>query len=134
LTKDRIAAAHGPMVFNGIRQVAPVWPTSNTCFLGPTQVQIPNAISIGSAVFAQLMPDSHYTLQRATPFPSRNCTFQWGNLNPHLIHGSMGPPKSSSQTASRSVQQFFAGLTSVTHWPIGRPCDSVCNNRPHLHT
>jgi len=37
-----------------------------------------------------------------------------GDLDPHLIYGSPGPPKSSTQTAARSVQPFFAGLTSVT--------------------
>jgi len=31
---------------------------SNTCFLGPTSVDIPNSISISSAVFAGL--DDHY--------------------------------------------------------------------------
>jgi len=42
--------------------------------------------------------------------------FPWRDLDPHLIHGSLGPPESSTQTASRSVQLFFAGLTSVTDW------------------
>jgi len=37
---------------DGISQVAPVCTPPNTCFLGPTQVQIPNRISIGPAVFA----------------------------------------------------------------------------------
>jgi len=36
---------------------------SNTQFLGSTQVHTPNIISIGSAVFAQLMEESPYTLQ-----------------------------------------------------------------------
>jgi len=59
LTTGRIADAHGR--FNIIRKVAPpVWP--NTCFLGLARVQIPNDISIGSAVFAQLAADSRYTL------------------------------------------------------------------------
>jgi len=34
-----------------------------------------------------------------------------GDLDPHLIHGSLGPPDSTTQTASRSVQ------TDVTHKP-----------------
>ena len=33
--------------------------------------------------------------------------FPWGDLDPHLIHGSPGPPKSSTQTAARSVQPFL---------------------------
>jgi len=34
----------------------------------------------------------------------QNCL--WGP-RPHLIHGSLGPPKSTPQTASRSVWPFF---------------------------
>ena len=49
LTRGRIAAAHGR--FSGIRQVALECIPANTWFLGPTGVQIPNGISIGSAVF-----------------------------------------------------------------------------------
>ena len=55
LTRGHIAAAHGQ--FSGIRQVAPVCTPPNRCFFGPTQVQIPNGISISSAVFAQLTAD-----------------------------------------------------------------------------
>ena len=29
------------------------------------------------------------------------------NMNPDLVHGSLGPPKSTSQTTSRSVQPFL---------------------------
>jgi len=32
-----------------------------------------------------------------------------GDLNPHLIHGPLGPPKSSTQMTSRSVQPFLQG-------------------------
>jgi len=40
------------------------------CFLGPSQVHIPNCISISSA-------DSTYILQWATPSPLQNCLFPW---------------------------------------------------------
>ena len=40
------------------------------------------------------------------PFSPQNCHFQWGDLDPHLIHGSLSPPESSTQMASRSVQPF----------------------------
>ena len=39
-------------------------------------------------------------LYNGLPFPAYNCPFQWGNLNPHLTHGLLDPPKSSAQTAS----------------------------------
>jgi len=42
---------------------------SNAWFLGPTWVQIPNGISIGSAVFAKLAVESRYTSQRVATFP-----------------------------------------------------------------
>ena len=63
LTTGRIAAAYGR--FNDIRQVAPVYTPLNTCFLRPTWVQIPNGISIGSAVVAQIMAERSYTSQWA---------------------------------------------------------------------
>jgi len=41
-----MAAAHGR--FSRIRQVAPMCTTSNTWFVGPTLVHIPNGISMGA--------------------------------------------------------------------------------------
>ena len=48
----RIAAELGQ--FSRICQVASTCTLSNTRFLGPTRVCLPNGISSGSAVFAQL--------------------------------------------------------------------------------
>jgi len=45
-----------------------------------------------------------------------------GGSGPHLIHGSLGPPESSTQMASRSVQPFCRAHK------CDRPTD-----RPHLH-
>jgi len=47
------------------------------CLLGPTRVQIPNGISIGSAVFAQLSRVSPY-VKMGSPFTHKNCLFSWG--------------------------------------------------------
>jgi len=47
------------------------------------------------------------------PFSPQNCPFPWG-YEPHLTHGSLGPPEFSTQTEFRSVEPFFAGLTTVT--------------------
>jgi len=48
--------------------------------------------------------------------PSKLPLHMWGS-GPHLMHGSLGPPKSTSQSGSRSVEPFFAGLTDLTrHW------------------
>ena len=72
-------------------------------------------------------------LQWGTPSPSK-LPLPMGDLDSHLIHGSLGPPESPAQTASRSVQSFFAGLTSVTDRQTDRSGYSVGNNRPHLRT
>ena len=81
---------------------------SNTWFLGSTRLSIPNGISLGSAVFAQLTAESPYTMQWATLSPK--LPLPTGRSGPHLdsylIHGSLGPPESIMQTASRSVQPF----------------------------
>jgi len=45
-------------------------PQSNTCFIGPSPLSVPNGISIGSAVFAQLTAELLYALQWAASFPS----------------------------------------------------------------
>jgi len=66
----------------------------------------PNGICIGSAVFARMTAECPYTLQWDVPFFPQNCPFPWGDLDPHLIHGFLGPPESSAQMASRSVQPF----------------------------
>ena len=42
-----------------------------------------------------------YTLQWGAPFPPQNCPFSWGICTAHLIHGSLGPPESSTQTADQ---------------------------------
>jgi len=52
----------------------------------------------------------------------------------HLVRGSLGPPESKTQTASRSVQPFLQFSRS---WMTDRSTDrlfyySVCSNRPHL--
>jgi len=57
-----------------------------------------------------------------------------GDLDPpHLMHGSFGPPVSTSQMASRSVHQFLQGSRSwQTNQLTDRPRYSICSNRLHL--
>jgi len=52
------------------------------------------------------------------------------DLDPHLIHGSLDPPESTRQTASRSVHPY--GRAHDRNRLTDRPCYSVCNNRLHL--
>jgi len=82
-------------------------PLPNRWFLGPIQAHNPHGISISSAVFAQMTTECSYTLQWDAPFLPENCPFPWGDLNPHLTHHSVGPPESSTKTASQSVQPFL---------------------------
>ena len=49
---------------------------------------------------------------------------------PHLIHGSLGQLKSTSQMASRLVQPFLQAQGQCR--PTVTPCYSVCSNRLHL--
>jgi len=64
-----------------------------------------------------------------SPFPPQNCPFALGDHC--LVHASLGPTESATQTTSRSVQRFLQGSR---WWQTDRPCYSVCNNRPHLLT
>ena len=63
-----------------------------------------------------------------------------GDLDPHVIHGSLDLPKPLTQTASHSVQPFLQGsrVTCVTDRPTDQQTDRprylVGNKRPHLHT
>ena len=65
------------------------------------------------------------------PFPLKIVPWRgiWAPSN-----GSLNQPESTSQTASRSVEPFFAGLMIVTDRPTDRqterPRYSVYNNRP----
>ena len=55
-------------------------------------------------------------------------------------HASFGPPVSTTQTASRSIQQLCRAhdcdrtTDRPTNGETDRPRYSVCNNRPHLRT
>jgi len=70
-------------------------------------VYIPNGIAIGSAIFAQLTAECHW----AMPYPLKKLHLCMGQSGLHLIHGSLGPPESKSQTASRLVKPFC-----TAHW------------------
>jgi len=94
LTQGHIAAARGR--FSCIHQVVPMCTPSNTCFLGPTWVHIPNCISVSSAVFAQFMAESPCTLQWAGAFHVKIACSHWGQppnmcfLWPTQVHNPNG--------------------------------------------
>ena len=79
-----------------------------------------NGISISSDGFAQMTTECPYTLYSDAPFPPQNCPCLSGDLDPHVIHGSLDPSESSTQTASRSVQLFLQGSLV---WQTDQPTD-----------
>jgi len=81
----------------------------HTCFLRPTRVHNPNAISTGSAIFEQLTTQCPYNLQWAAPTPSPLKIVPSMGSGSHLIHGSLRRTESSTQMASRSVETFLQG-------------------------
>jgi len=109
---SRFCTAHGrnvPIPYNGRpfppKVPLPVGqsePPSNTRFFGPFRAHNPNGIPIGSAVFAQVTTECPYTVQWNDHFPSK-LPLLMEDLNPNLMHGTLGQSRSSTQTASRSV-------------------------------
>ena len=64
-----------------------------------------SAANVESIWAYQLLNTSRHVLGRPLS-PSKLFLQAWGS-EPHLIHGSFGPLKTKSQTASRSVQPFL---------------------------
>ena len=89
-----------------------------------------NGLSIGSAIYAQLMAEGPYTLQWADPFPSK-FPLCIGDLDPHLIHGFMGPPGLHPKQHIDRFSGFC--LAPNLDGQTDRPC-YFCNSKPHLHT
>jgi len=55
------------------------------------------------------------------------------DLDPNLIHDSLGPPESLTQTASRSVQPFLQGLlVRSTDRPTDHATQSVTTDRIYV--
>ena len=80
-------------------------PPPNTWSLGPTLVFIPNAMLIGLAVFLQLSGEYPHTLQWGGTCPPK-LPLPLTDRGPNVKYDSLGPPESTIQTVSRSVQPF----------------------------
>jgi len=63
-----------------------------TRFFGLIRAQNPNGIMIDSAIFAQMTTECPHTYN-GTPLPPSKLPISNGDLDPHLIHGSLGQPK-----------------------------------------
>jgi len=68
--------------------------------------------------------------------PSPNIASSHGESGPHLIiRGSLSPPGSTTQTASRSVQPFLQlGITTVTDRPTDLTTRSVAIGRIYVRS
>jgi len=101
---------------------------------GPVQAHSPNGVSASRWVqlLSHRWPQSIPILYSWPPLPppQKIATFPWGDLDPCLIRGSLGPPESSIQTASRSAESFLQGSLV---WQTDIPRYSVGNNRPRLY-
>ena len=84
-----------------------------------TRVHVPNGILIGSAVFAQLMAESPYTLQWAAPFLPENCPFAWGDLDPSNTC-FLGPTGVHNPNGISTGAAVFARHT-IRNKPTNRP-------------
>jgi len=106
-------------------------PPSNTCFLEPTQVHIPNGISVGSATFAGLIIVTHRPTDQPTDRPRysaynnrpRVCT-QYCNAAQLLAYNKNSK---LSVLHRATMQNRFAvlclWLTTVTPHRKSRSCD-----------
>jgi len=108
---------------------------SNAWFTGTNPANNPNGISIGSAVFAQMVAECPYTLQWEAPSPSK-LPLSTGDLDANLDAWFLGPTWVLNSNSISIGSAVFAGLTSVTDRPTDQPTDrprySVGNNKPHL--
>jgi len=47
------------------------------------------------------------------PRPLKKCPFSWGDLNPHVIHGSLGPTRVFVPNGISIGSAIYAGLAKV---------------------
>jgi len=94
--------------------------------INPPESTSKNDIGSGSAIFAQLTAEFCYTLQWATPFPTKIAPSYDGS-EPHLIYGSLGHPSPKSK---RHLDQFSGFCRPHND---DRPTDRQ-TDRPHYST
>ena len=138
LQKGRITTAHGR--FSSIHQVA-------QCAPHLTHASMSTPMSKSKTASRSVQPCLNSSRQRVAVLyigPLRfllkiasshggsgpqNCPFPWGNRT-RSNACFLGPTQVLYPSRISIGSSVFAGLTIVTE----RPCYSVCNSRPHLHT
>jgi len=104
-----------------------IWTPSNNASLSPTESITQTAYRSVQPFLSQIHRiECPYTLQWDAPSP-QNCPshYEIGSIDPHLIHGSLGPSECSTQTGLfRSVQPFLQGsLVRQIDRQTNRPTD-----------
>jgi len=117
----------GSVVFAGWRQCAP----PSNMFPLPTRVHILSNISISSAVFGQLTAECPYTLQWATPPPSK-LPLGMGDLDIPSNAWFLGPIQVHNPNGIGRFRRFCRAhdRDRQTDRPTAKPRFYVCNNRP----
>jgi len=100
--------------------------------LGPAEPKsqtVRHLVRSGRCCTADVRQSLYFTIGR--PFTRSKLPRRMGGSGRHLIHGSFGPPESTSQTTSRSVQPFCRAHDRDR--PTDRPRYSVCSNRDRIY-
>jgi len=97
----------------------------NLCFFLLTQVHNPNSKSIGSAVFL------YFTV--GCPFPSK-LPFTMRDVEPHLIHGFLGPAESSTQMTSGLLLSYLHPSPNLPSSILSTPSISPFLFSPSVHS
>ena len=114
-----------------------IWTRCKTRFLRPIGAHIPNGISIGSAVSAQMTAECPCTLQWDAPSPPPlKIAPSHGGIQTPSNTWFPGPTRVLKPNGISIGSAVFAGLTNVTDRQTNRQTTlySVGNNRPHLRT
>jgi len=108
-----------------------IWAHLTYDFMVHIRAHSPDGILIGVAVFltAHRRMSLYFTMSR--PFPSK-LPLPMAYLDSHLIRGSLGPPTSSTRTASRSVEPFYRA--HYCERPTDHATQSVTVGRIYVRT
>ena len=88
--------------------------SSNTCLLRPSSQTASRSVQPFCTV--------HNIVFNGPPLFPSNLPLRTGDLYPYLLRGSMDPPHSAIETASRSVQPFCTAYgTASLYFTMGRP-------------
>ena len=70
------------------------------------QLQITDIFKVGFCLIMKNKWSNNFDESRIAGAPSPNCPSPLRDLGPYIIHGSLGSPYSTTQTASRLVKPF----------------------------